>query len=77
MSIAETAIRGFDLRALGCAVAPGSFRFDPWGLVTGYKSYVIYSDLQGRSDAELAELGLTRAELPRAAVAAAGSLQNA
>lgn len=60
-----------DLRKLAGRGSPRVGRFDPFGLVTGYKAYRIYEELAWKTDAELAELGLTRADLPRVAFDAA------
>lgn len=57
-----------DLRAIVDAVAPKHFMRDPFGLVSGYRTYLVYSYLDGRSDAELSEMGLSRRDLPRAAM---------
>ncbi|SLN64178.1 hypothetical protein ROJ8625_03253 [Roseivivax jejudonensis] len=52
------------------AIAPRKFKFDPLGLVSGYRSYTIYTRLAAKSDAELAELGIARTDLPRVAMEA-------
>jgi hypothetical protein len=70
MSAATAVSQGLDLRAIADAVAPDGFRFDPFGLVSGYKAYAIYTALDARSDADLAAMGLSRAELPRTAMEA-------
>ena len=57
-----------DLRAIVDAVAPKHFMRDPFGLVSGYRTYLVYSYLDGRSDAELSEMGLSRRDIPRAAM---------
>lgn len=75
MSTATYAGSGIDLRALASAFAPGPVRFDPLGLVSGYKAYSIYTALTSKSDAELARLGLEREDLPRAAMDAATTLR--
>ena len=77
MSVATTAQTGFDLRGIAEALAPGSFRFDPLGFVSGYKAYQIYTGLSAKSDAELTALGLKRADLPGVAMAAANRLRAA
>ena len=61
----------FDLRELAKTTAPRRGRFDPFGLVTGYRAYRIYEELAWKTDAELAELGLAREELPQVAMEAA------
>jgi hypothetical protein len=77
MSFAANAPRGIDLRDLATAIAPGEIRFDPLGLVTGYKAYTIYSALAAKSDAELTAMGVTRADLPGLAMAAAQDVKAA
>lgn len=77
MSMTTTAQAGIDLRAIAASFAPGSFRFDPFGLVSGYKAYLIYTGLDAKSDSELAEIGLSRRDLPRAAMTAANVLRTA
>lgn len=77
MSVTTTVQTGFDLRGIAEVLAPGSFRLDPLGLVSGYKAYQIYTGLSAKSDAELAELGLERANLPSVAMAAAYRLRSA
>jgi len=74
---ATTATATLDLRALASAFAPGTYNFDPLGLVSGYKAYLIFTGLDASSDAELGRMGLARADLPRAAMEAAKVLQRA
>lgn len=52
------------------AVAPMRFLRDPFGFVSGYRAYLVYTHLAAKSDDELAALGLTRTDLPRAAMTA-------
>jgi hypothetical protein len=52
------------------AVAPKRFLRDPLGFVSGYRAYLLYTHLSAKSDSELAELDLERAELPRVAMSA-------
>ena len=61
---------GVDFRAIAESIVSTRFNFDPLGLVSGYKSYLIYSDLSAKSDEELAEMGLTRQDIPRVAIEA-------
>ena len=61
---------GVDFRAIAETIVSTKFRFDPLGLVSGYKSYLIYSGLAAKSDAELAGMGLTRHDIPRVAAEA-------
>lgn len=77
MSTATVAQSGIDLRRIADALAPGAIRFDPLGIVSGYKAYQIYTGLAAKSDTELAALGLDRTELPRFAMKAADSLRAA
>lgn len=77
MSVATVTHNGIDLRRIAGALAPGAFRFDPLGFVSGYKAYQIYTGLAAKSEQELASLGLTREELPRFAMRAADSLRAA
>jgi hypothetical protein len=44
---------------------------DPFGIVSGFRAYRIYSDLDAKSDRELARIGLDRATIARAAIDAA------
>ncbi|NIL96743.1 MAG: hypothetical protein GTO62_06280, partial [Planctomycetales bacterium] len=53
------------------ALAPRAFRFDPFGLVSGYRAYLIYTGLAAKSNSELAKLGITRRDIPRIAAEAA------
>ena len=76
MSIAATASAGFDLARIAEALAPGSFRIDPLGMVSGYKAYLIYTGLAAKNDAELAVLGLDRKDLPLVAMKAANALRR-
>lgn len=75
MTSATVAQSGIDLRRIAEALAPGAFRFDPFGVVSGYKAYLIYTGLAAKSDPELAALGLTRSDLPRVALQAAENLR--
>ena len=43
-------------------------RFDPFGIVSGFKAYWIYSDLTERSDAELSAMGIERSDLAHIAI---------
>lgn len=75
MALATAAQPAVDLGRIAEALAPGRFRFDPLGIVSGYKAYVIYTELSARSDAELARLGLDRADLARVAMDAARDMR--
>ena len=75
--VALTASRGVDLGAIARTLAPGTLRVDPFGFVSGYKAYLIFTGLSAKSDSELAELGLTRPDLPRAAMEAVKVLRAA
>lgn len=76
MSAATLSQNGIDLQSIAQALAPGKIRFDPLGMISGYKAYLIYTGLAAKSDQELEKLGLTRAELPKTAMLAASSLRN-
>jgi hypothetical protein len=43
-------------------------RFDPLGIVSGFRAYRIYSYLAGKSDAELARMGMEREKIVRVAM---------
>ena len=73
-TIAQTSI---DLRTIAERLAPGRFRFDPLGVVSGYKAYQIYTGLSAKSDQDLARLGVRRTDLPRIAIAAVENLRTA
>ncbi len=61
---------GMSLSQLATRLAPRRTKVDPLGIVSGYRAYVIYTRLSSLSDEELADLGLTRDDLPRAAMEA-------
>ena len=50
------------------AVAPKRFLRDPFGLLSGYRAYLVYTSLSAKSDRELTALGISRTDLPRIAV---------
>lgn len=77
MSTAAAVQSGFDPRRIAEALAPGTFRFDPLGIVSGYKAYLIYTGLAAKSDKELAAMRLDRRDLPRVAMDAANGLRAA
>ncbi len=77
MTVATAIPNGINLRGVADALAPGAFRFDPLGLVSGYKAYLIYTGLAAKSDEELTLLGLHRTELPRVAIEAVEKLRVA
>jgi hypothetical protein len=74
MNMTATAPKAIDLRAIAAAIAPGSIRFDPFGFVSGYKAYLIYTALAAKSDAELARMGLERSAISRVAMESAQAL---
>lgn len=76
MNISASAPLGVNLRALAATFAPGRINFDPLGLVLGFKAYQIYTALDGKSDGELAALGLSRSDLPQVAMSAAQETRN-
>lgn len=57
-----------DLTEVINAVAPKRFLRDPFGLVSGYRAYLVYTHLAAKSDAELKNLGLSRDMLARTAM---------
>lgn len=71
MSVATATPYSIDIRSIADAFAPGAIRFDPLGIVSGYKAYMIYTGLAAKSDAELADLGMKRTDIPRVAMQAA------
>ncbi|POF34508.1 hypothetical protein [Roseibium marinum] len=50
------------------SITPKRPNFDPLGLVSGYRAYLLYTHLSAKSDNELALMGVTRAELPSVAM---------
>jgi hypothetical protein len=50
------------------AVAPKRFLRDPFGFVSGYRAYLVYTHLNAKSEAELTVLNLNRSDLPRVAM---------
>lgn len=58
------------LRDIVAGLAPRRFRFDLLGLFSGYRAYLVHSRLNAKSDAELAEVNLTRKDLPWVAMEA-------
>ncbi|MGR3495970.1 hypothetical protein [Citreimonas sp.] len=62
--------RRADFRGLVDAIAPKRFVRDPFGLFSGFRAYRVHAHLSGKSDAELEQIGLTRADLPRVAMEA-------
>ena len=67
MSVAASARGGIDFQAIADAIAPRRVKRDPLGLAAGFRAYRIYSELDAKSDTELAHLGLSRRDLARAA----------
>ncbi|NNF24895.1 MAG: DUF1127 domain-containing protein [Rhodobacteraceae bacterium] len=70
MSVATAAPYSIDFRSIADSLAPGAIRFDPLGIVSGYKAYMIYTGLAAKSDAELADIGLKRTDISRVAMQA-------
>jgi uncharacterized protein YjiS (DUF1127 family) len=58
------------LRDIVGAIAPRRAKFDLFGLAAGYRAYLVYSRLSVQTEEELAQLGLTRADVPRVAMEA-------
>lgn len=48
-------------------IAPASIKFDPLGLVSGYKAYRVWQHLSDMDDQQLAAHGISRSEIPRLA----------
>lgn len=48
-------------------IAPEHFWRDPFGLISGYRAYLVYSYLDGKTDEELLALGIDRGDVPRVA----------
>lgn len=76
MTAAAVATTSFDLGRIAEAFAPGRFTLDPFGLVSGYKAYLIYTGLATKSEEEIAAMGLKRQDLPRIAMTAAKALRR-
>ncbi|MBD3677917.1 MAG: hypothetical protein HUJ27_05870 [Rhodobacteraceae bacterium] len=57
-----------NLQDLIAAIAPKRGTFDLLGLVSGYRAYAIFTELNAKSDAELAALGLKRQDVARVAM---------
>jgi len=70
MLAATLANPAISFRDIADTIAPNGRRFDPLGLVSGYKSYLVYSALAAKSDTDLAAMGLARADVPRVALEA-------
>jgi uncharacterized protein YjiS (DUF1127 family) len=69
-AIMNTVVRTPSMRKLVEAIAPTPGRFDPLGLVSGYRAYLVHARLDAMDDAQLSAIGLTRADVPRAAMEA-------
>lgn len=76
MAVATFDTAQFDFGTVARTFAPGSFTFDPFGLVSGYKAYLIYTGLSARSDSELADMGIERTDVPRVAFEASKTLRH-
>lgn len=48
-------------------IAPARFKFDPLGLVSGYRAFLIWMHFNAMDDNELAALGLKRSDIARLA----------
>lgn len=77
MTAATINVPSVDISRLADAIAPKRSRSDFFGLVPGYRAYLIYTHLEAKSDPELARLGLNRRDLPRIALEAAFDLKDA
>ena len=51
-------------------VAAPARKRDPFGFIAGWRAFTAFNDLNALSDGELKARGLTRADLPRVALAA-------
>ncbi|SON57757.1 hypothetical protein HDIA_4216 [Hartmannibacter diazotrophicus] len=60
-TIADTTAR------LGSPIGQDRAPFDPFGLASGLRLWRTYSALKDRSDAELAEMGIARNDIPQVA----------
>ena len=49
-------------------MAPRRFLRDPLGILGGYRAYLVFTNLNAKSDVELRALGVTRMDLPRLAM---------
>ncbi len=49
-------------------IAAATGRFDPLGIVTGFRIYRVYTYLSQRSDVELHEMGIARDDIPQVAM---------
>ena len=76
MSDAVAIQQGLNLRSIAEAITPGQINFDPFGFVSGYKAYQIYTALDAKSDTELSALGLQRTDLPRVAMSAVNEVRQ-
>lgn len=56
-----------DLRGLLKSFAPGKAASGYLGLALGMRAYRVYVALDAKSDAELAEMGISRCDVPRVA----------
>lgn len=62
------------LREIASRLAPRRRKSrDPLGLMGGWRAYVVYKELDRKTDAELKGLGLTRADIARVAFEAIAS----
>ncbi len=75
MSIATAAPRGLDFLAIARTFTPAPIRFDPFGIVTGYKAFQIYTGLEAKSDRDLAAMGIARRDLPQVAMKAVNAIR--
>lgn len=55
------------LQDLVLKISPTPSKFDPFGLVSGYKAYRVWQHLDAMDDHQLSALGISRADVPRLA----------
>ncbi|MHA6344376.1 hypothetical protein [Roseivivax sp. CAU 1761] len=68
MLTSNSPARPFRLRDLAGSITPRAVARYLSGLTAGYQAYLVYARLSAESDAELAQRGLTRADVPGAAM---------
>lgn len=56
------------LQDIIAAIAPKRSGFDPLGLVSGYRAYLVFTHLNAKTDSELAAIGLKRADIAKVAI---------
>lgn len=65
------------LREIARRLAPPARKArDPLGLMSGWRAYIVYKELDRKSDDQLRRLGLSRADIARVAFEAIGSADD-